>query len=98
MIGCRRMRRLALAKVAALMLLALILLPFTAPFKTYAFSATRSQHSDDQLVNDKLGDDEKLVESSERWHAPRALNVLVSPPILRDQVQQPQLHSTVLRI
>jgi hypothetical protein len=92
------MRRLAVAKIAALMLLALILLPFTAPFKTYALSVPSRQHSDDQLVKDKLGDDEKLVEPPERWHVPAALNVLVSPPTFRNQIEQPQLHSAVLRI
>jgi hypothetical protein len=88
----------AISKIAALTLLALILLPFTAPFKTCALSATRSQPSDDQLVKDKLGDDKKLVAPSERLHVPVSLNVLATPPPCKSQVQQPPVHVTVLRI
>jgi len=92
------MRRIAAEKIAALVLLGLILLPFTAPFKTYALSTPRSQHSDDQLVKDKLGYDETLVEPAQRCHVPAVLNVLVSPPTLRNQIEQPPLRSAVLRI
>jgi hypothetical protein len=98
MTRCRRMLQLAVAKIAAVTLIALILLPFTAPFKTYALSTRRSQHSDDQLVKDKLGYDEKLVEPSEQLHAPVTVTVLVTARVLRDHVKQPQAHTTVLRI
>jgi len=92
------MRRIVAGKIAASVLLALILLPFTAPFKTYALTTPRSQNSDDQLVKDKLGYDETLLEPSQRCHVPVALDVLVTPPTLRNQVEQPPLHSAVLRI
>src|ERR1700759_2245679 len=100
MIRSGRKRPLAIAaiqKIAALTLLALILLPFTAPFKTYALSASRSQHSDDQLVKDKLGDDKKLVAPTERSHVSVALNIRISPPTLQAQIERPPVRSTVLR-
>jgi hypothetical protein len=92
------MRRLAITKIAALTLIALILLPFTAPFKTYALSTPRSQHSDDQFVKDKLGSDDTLVEPSQRGPVPAALTLVVSPPSLTNQIEQPHLHFAVLRI
>ena len=92
------MHRLAISKIAAVTLLALILLPFTAPFKTYELSSPQDQ-SFDQLVKAKFGADDKLVGVTESSPIPQALNIVVSSaPRLINQVDQPQVHSTVLRL
>ena len=50
-----------LARLAAVFLLSLILVPFTAPFRTFDLHDTPGQHSSDGLPKDKVDADAAVV-------------------------------------
>jgi hypothetical protein len=55
------MRQLTISRICALWLVALILVPFTAPFKTYDLGHSSSDGSLDWLPKDKSDSGEKLA-------------------------------------
>jgi hypothetical protein len=90
----------AVARISALLLLTLILLPFTAPFKTYDLAGTRSDtSSSDGLAKAKVSADDKLVSLSEDSLVPPTLHfVAYTPPTLVSQTDERPIRSVILRI
>ena len=87
------------SKVCALSIITLVLIPFTAPFKTYELSGSRSDHAHDGLPKDKIDSDEKLVDLSGDSLTAPALNIFpVEPPTRPKQIGERQLQTTILRI
>ena len=79
--------------------LALILVPFTAPFRTLDLANSHTDRSHDGLPKDKVGSDEKLVPPPAAFLGPPALTlVTVKAPARPQQIQPPPLLSTILRI
>jgi hypothetical protein len=94
-----RLRRHVISKLCALSIIALVLTPFTAPFKTYDLADSRSDHAHDALPKDKIGADEKLAGVSEESVAAPVLNIVsVEPSPRPSQIRERQLHATILRI
>jgi hypothetical protein len=90
--------RRALSRLAATVLITSILLPFTAPFKTYELTSSRKDQSGDQFYKDKLSDD-KVVVGGDRGVAPAALTVVAATePSAADQIIAHRILVTVLRI
>jgi hypothetical protein len=93
------LRRHLFSKVCALSIITLVLVPFTAPFKTYALAGPSNGHAHDGLPKHKIAPDEKLAGvSSESLVAPAANIVAVEPFTHRNQIEERQLHATILRI
>jgi hypothetical protein len=93
------LRRRAISKIFALWIVALILTPFTAPFKTFDLSGARTAGSHDGLPKDKTAPDEKLTDQSDASLIPPSLNVIVVRPRTRhDQKAERQPQSTILRL
>jgi hypothetical protein len=85
----------------AMAFIALILVPFTAPFPTYHFDAAHGRPYDvlPKEFKDKLGSDDGLVLPSECQVTVPALTVHFIRPALRsDQVSNQQLRHAVLRV
>jgi hypothetical protein len=84
----------------AVAFIALILVPFTAPFPTYHFDAAHGPY--DVLpkeFKDKLGSDESLILPSDCPITLPALETHSISPFLRsDQISNPQLGYTILRV
>jgi hypothetical protein len=97
----QRLRRHAASRIFALAFIALILVPFTAPFPTYQFDAAHGRPYDalPKEFKDKLGSDDGLVLPSECQVTVPALTAHFILPTLRsDQISNQQLRHTVLRV
>jgi hypothetical protein len=93
------LRRHLISKVCALSIITLVLVPFTAPFKTYTLVGPSNGHAHDGLPKHKIASDEKLAGvSDESLVAPAANTVAVEPSTHRNQIEERQLHATILRI
>jgi hypothetical protein len=95
------LRRHAVARLFAFAFIALILLPFTAPFPTYQLDAAHG-HPYDALPKEfknKLGSAETLILPSDcRLSLPALSDVFVGPFLCSNQVTDHLLHHTVLRL
>jgi hypothetical protein len=88
-----------ISQIAALVFLTLILVPFTAPFKTFELPSAHHSGSQDGLPKDKVGSDDKLVPRSAESLVPPALQILtVRTAARRHQIQAPPFRSAILRI
>ena len=80
--------------------IALILVPFTAPFPTYHFDAAHGRPYEvlPKEFKDKLGTDDSLVLSACQVTVPALTAHFIRPTLRSDQISnQPQRH-TVLRV
>ena len=87
--------------MCALWIVALVLIPFTAPFKTYelAGSPQDAASSHDGLPKDKVASDEKLAGLSHVSEFPPPLCVVVVSLVARQtDTGHHQLRSTILRL
>jgi len=92
-------RRRMISRICALWLVTLILLPFTAPFKTYDLGTSSSHRSLDWLPKDNTDSDEKLPPPSDWFLIPRELNTVrlkASVPLSR--IEEHQRQYTLLRL
>ena len=92
-------RRHPISRVCAIWSIALILIPFTAPFKTIDLGSPTGGHSPNGLPKDKTDSDNKIGEPVHEFvvtHAPSAAGSLrfVRP----DQIQEHPLQRAVLRL
>jgi hypothetical protein len=93
------LRRHTISTVSALWLVALILLPFTAPFKTYDLFGSDTGHSHVGLVKDKIGSDEKVVDPADESPVPPFLNAIVIESFSStNQIEEHPLQHAILRI
>jgi hypothetical protein len=94
-----RLRRSAIAKIIALWFVAMIVLPFTAPFQSYELAGSSSSSSQQALPKDKGGSDDKLVPPPESSLLPPATHVVVIERLTHsDQVDHHPVHHAVLRL
>jgi hypothetical protein len=95
------LRRHTVARFFALAFIALILLPFTAPFPTYELDSAHG-HPYDALPKEfksKLGSAETLILPSDcRLSKPLLSDVFVGSFVCSDQVSDPLLHHAILRL
>jgi hypothetical protein len=92
-------RRHPISRVCAILSIALILIPFTAPFKTFDLGSPTSGHSQDGLPKDKTDSDNKVGEPVHVFLVTRALSATSSLPFVRpEQVQEHPLQRAVLRL
>jgi len=88
-----------ISQICALFFLTLILVPFTAPFKTFELHSSHRSGSQDGLPKDKISSDEKLVPQSAASLVAPALPILIVKTTPRThQIQEPPFRSTILRI
>jgi len=93
------LREHTISKIFALVFLALILVPFTAPFRTFELASSHSDRSHDGLPKDKVGSDEKLAALPAASVGPQALTIVaVKARVRPHQIQEPPRRSTILRI
>jgi hypothetical protein len=93
------LRRHLISRVCALSIIALVLTPFTAPFKTYGLAGPSSGQSHDGLPKAKAVSDEKLVGVASTPLAAPSLNVVgIEPSTDRNQIEERPLHATILRL
>jgi hypothetical protein len=86
------------AKVCALVFLALILIPFTAPFRTIDLAGSHSDRAHDGLPKDKTGSDDKVAPSAASL-GPQTLMIVTVKAVARvHQIQEPPRRLTILRI
>ena len=92
--------RHTISSVCALWLVALILLPFTAPFKTLQdLFGSDTGHSHGGLVKDKIGSDEKVVGPADGSPAPPFLNeIVIESSSSTNQIEEHPLQHAILRI
>jgi hypothetical protein len=101
--GCRKiwcfvgLRRHLVSRLAAVSLLTLILLPFTAPFATYQ-PASSSTHSLDGIPKEKTGSDDKLIVPSQALLFLTVRVLVTASADLESQLQAHPQQQTVLRI
>ena len=96
--GIQSLRR-TISKICALWLVTLILLPFTAPFKTYELGNGASDRSHDWLPKDKTDSDDKLTAPSTWVLLSPALNGLIVKHFARlGQIEEHHLQYTILRL
>jgi hypothetical protein len=89
----------AISQISALVFLTLILVPFTAPFKTFELHGSHRSGSQDGLPKDKISSSEKLVPQATGSLVPPTLTILtVKTAARRHQIQDPPFRSTILRI
>ena len=105
MLGCGThgtaftLRRSAIAKIAALLLVALSLLPFSAPFKTFDLGSSHSDGSHDGLPKDKVDSDEQLAGPPGESLSPLHLTFVAVAPFVRpSQLEERPFSATVLRL
>jgi hypothetical protein len=88
-----------ISKICALFFLTLILIPFTAPFKTFELAGAHNEHSSDGLPKDKIGSDEKLTAPSDSSRIPPALESVIVKAFDRcSQVEDHPILVTILRL
>jgi hypothetical protein len=93
------LRRHTISRVCALCLVALILLPFTAPFKTYDLFGSDTGHWHDGLVKDKIDSNEKVVGPADERPVPPFLNAIVFESFSStNQIEEHPLQHAILRI
>jgi hypothetical protein len=94
------LRRHTISRVCALWIVALILIPFTAPFKTYELrGSSHDASSHDGLPKDKAATDEKLAGLPHASQfAPPLRIVVVSLVTRRTDGGHHQPRSTILRL
>jgi hypothetical protein len=93
------LRRHLISRVCALSIITLILLPFTAPFKTYGLAGSSSRHAHDGLPKHKIDADQKLAGLSKAPLVVPAPDIVGLEPFSRHhQIQERQLRATILRI
>jgi hypothetical protein len=89
----------AISKICALVFLALILVPFTAPFKTFEVAGSHHDGAHEGLPKDKIGSDEKAVDpSTSSLILPPLSIVIVTSAIRSHQIEQPLFRSMILRL
>lgn len=95
------LRRHAVAKIFAFAIVALILVPFTAPFPTYQLDLWHG-HPYDALPKEsksKLESDDTLILPSDcPLSVPALSEVFVSSFVCSDQIADHPLHHAVLRL
>ncbi len=85
--------------IAALFLVILIALPFSAPFKTFDFADAHSSSSPDSLPKDKIDSSQDVLGQPEESFAPPDLTIVVIAPFTRSsQLAEHPFSSTVLRL
>jgi hypothetical protein len=93
------LRRRTISKISALCLVALGLLPFTAPFKTFDFASSRSDGSHDSLPKDKVDPDEQLASPPDESLIPPHLTIVGVAPFTRpSQHEEHPFFSMALRL
>jgi hypothetical protein len=93
------LRQHLISKICALSIITLVLVPFTAPFKTFGLAGPSSGHSHDGLPKHKIDADEKLVGvCNESLVAPVQNIAAIEPARGRNQVEERQVHATILRL
>jgi len=101
--GCRKiyrfvgLRRHLVSRLAAVWLVTLILLPFTAPFATYQ-PASSSSHSLDGIPKEKTGSDDKLIVPLQVSLFLTVRPLVTASADVESQLQAHPRHQTVLRI
>ena len=96
-----RLRRHAIARLSALAFIALILLPFTAPFPTYHLDPGHGQPYDalPKEYKSKLDSDDGLVLPVDDCLGVPALRQVIARSFLRSSLTvEPPLQHTVLRL
>jgi hypothetical protein len=92
-------RRHPISRVCAIWSIALIVIPFTAPFKTLDLGSPTSGHSQDGSPKDKTDSDNKVGEPVHVFLVTRAPSATGSLQFVRpDQIQEPPLQRAVLRL
>jgi hypothetical protein len=74
------LRRHRISRICAVWLVTLILLPFTAPFKTYDLGNSASDHPLEWLLKDNTDSDDKLAPPSDWFLIRPALNIVSPAP------------------
>jgi hypothetical protein len=98
-LGIISLRRRTIARIFALSLVALSLLPFSAPFKTFDLASSHSGDSPGTLPNDKADADEKSVIPPDGSPLPPHLTAFVVAPFTRpSQLEEHPISSMVLRL
>jgi hypothetical protein len=93
------LRQHLISKICSLSIITLVLVPFTAPFKTYGLAGPSSGHANDGLPKHKIESDEKLVGVlSSSLVAPVPNIVALEPSRRRSQIEERQLQATNLRL
>jgi hypothetical protein len=93
------LRHRAIAKISALCLIVLSVLPFSAPFKTFDFSAHHSHGPDGSLPKDKVDSDDESVGVTDESLIPPVLKAVVVASFTgSSQRDGHPLPSTVLRV
>jgi hypothetical protein len=75
-----------------------ILLPFTAPFRTYDLTPSSNQRAGDTLFKDKLDSDDKVALGDDRPILAPAWAPVVHASVAANQVTARRVIVTVLRI
>ena len=93
------LRDCAIAKISAVCVIILSVLPFSAPFKTFDFATHHSHGPDGSLPKDKVDSDDESVGVSDESPIPATLKaVVVALLICSSQPDSHPLPSTVLRV
>jgi len=95
----RGVRQHLMSRVCAIWCIGLILIPFTAPFKTFDLKSSTSHHSDDGLPKDKTDSDNAVGEPAQVFLLTRAPHATGSLPFARlNQIQAHPTQRAVLRL
>jgi len=98
----RRLRQHAIAKLSAIAFIALVLMPFTAPFPTYQLDSAHGSPFDAPLPKEfknKLDSDDGLIlPSIDCTCVPGLSAVTIRPLLLSNLIVGPSLQHTVLRL
>ena len=102
---CRRRRTIsslssrAISKISALCLVALCLLPFSAPFKVFDLGSSHGERSTTSVAKDKVDSDDEWVSAPDESLVPPHLMFVVVAPFTRpSQLEQHSLSSMALRL
>jgi hypothetical protein len=94
-----RVRLHLVSRVCAIWCIGLILIPFTAPFKTFDLNSSTSHHTDDGLPKDKTDSDNAVGEPAQIFLLTRASHATGPLPFARlNQIQAHSVLRTVLRL
>ena len=93
------LRRRAISKIAAIFLITLSVMPFSAPFKTIDLANSHDDASPGSLPKDKIdGDDVSLSPLDDLLIPPQLRIVVVAAFTCDSQLEAPPVSSTVLRL